>query len=678
MNGKQPLGGTPDIIYHKAILTVFLILLLSGSASFAQQDRRKTRPTQQQVGNKGTISGIDNHAITISLPGNRLKKVQLQDNIILKQTSVQRDDLMVGDTLSVHGRCLNNDKIAAFVVILTPTTSQRASSRPERGSPIRAPNVPVTGKLVELTPLRIETDTGAEKEIILTPDTKIFRETRIQAADLVIGDKIHLLHGKIIVSASAPEALSSSQPSDKRPSSVILPNAPKEFTSCFDAAQMRSTQDSPFGFFDPNMLRFSHSSWYSGYCTTMNDLGAHWASYGASFSFNWNLIQGKKTDGEFNWERVDRLIKHAQANNIHIIGYIKASEPGRNTSESARIIPSLPHDMDGYKKFVQATVERYDMDGKHDMPDLKWPVKYWSVEDEPFAKRYFNGTGADYAVLLTAAYEAIKSADQDAKVICSMVRGTGWLDKSDPRSFMKAFFKKLANIGKHRPYDILDQHWLGTAPKTPQAEQYAVYGEWLEDIRNTASIYGFEKAPFVNLELAGTLEPETSHAADLLKRHIYLLASGIKKILWSGVKAAPDAMLTPKQREDYFRKVCLISGKGVKKPAYYTYKLMVDILDGSDWSKTRAIKVAKGEFIYAFLKHDKPIWVAWNDNKRSTSRIKVPDTIQYVEVIESVPSADTGKDITDYSKVFKRERKSASNGFVDINVDETPVFVIGY
>ncbi len=86
-----------------------------------------------------------------------------------------------------------------------------------------------------------------------------------------------------------------------------------------------------------------------------------------------------------------------------------------------------PYDMEAYKDFVRALVERYDGDGIDDMPGLERPIKYWEVLNEPEAqgkpdetgriKCFFQGSGEEYYELLKATYEAIKEADPEAKVI---------------------------------------------------------------------------------------------------------------------------------------------------------------------------------------------------------------------------------------------------------------------
>ena len=76
--------------------------------------------------------------------------------------------------------------------------------------------------------------------------------------------------------------------------------------------------------------------------------------------------------------------------------------------------PYKPNDMKAYKEFVRRIVERYDRDGIDDMPGLKYPIKYWTILNDPGDQ--FMGTGKEYAEVLRASYEAIKEADPKAKV----------------------------------------------------------------------------------------------------------------------------------------------------------------------------------------------------------------------------------------------------------------------
>ena len=463
-----------------------------------------------------------------------------------------------------------------------------------------------------------------------------------------------------------------------REGKVQLPMPPVTTTSSFDRALMDVKKDSPFGFFDPNMMRFQHLSFYRDFASVMNDMEAYWASFGATFSFGWALIQKKNPDGSYKesyWERHDRLIKSAQAHNIHIIGIIVASEPITG-EQKGRIMPSLPKDLEGYKRFVKEVVERYDGDGKEDMPGLEYPVKYWLIEDEPMWRMYFNGTGSDYAVVLDAAYEAVKSADPGANVICAMLREVGNKASSQPRAFMEDFFKKLAESGNKRPYDIIDQHWIGGEDIY---RQYSFYKEIIEDIDSTARKHGFTSVPFFALEIAGPHNAtEEIQAADLLRRYAILLSFGVKKILWSGVRAAPEMGLNREQMDNYFGRVTLIKGDGEKKPAYWTYKLMVKMLDGSDWDKTEFLQAEDGVYVFKFIKNGMPVWVVCNNNgNESKIKIDAGDDIKTAQVIKAVPEEKYGKDSADYLNLFRHEELSVKEGILEINIGEIPLIITG-
>ncbi len=90
----------------------------------------------------------------------------------------------------------------------------------------------------------------------------------------------------------------------------------------------------------------------------------------------------------------------------------------------------LPDDMAKYGAYVQALVERYDGDGIDDMPQLRGPVRYWEVDNEPDLKNSMVARGAgapydaasfctpaEYAKVLIASSTAIKAASSEARVL---------------------------------------------------------------------------------------------------------------------------------------------------------------------------------------------------------------------------------------------------------------------
>lgn len=57
-----------------------------------------------------------------------------------------------------------------------------------------------------------------------------------------------------------------------------------------------------------------------------------------------------------------------------------------------------------------------------------------------------------------------------------------------------------------------------------------------------------------------------------------------------GVIPPVQAQSNPTQKEIYDGKFAHDPGKGVKKPSYYTYKKMAEILEGGDWNNIKTIK----------------------------------------------------------------------------------------
>jgi hypothetical protein len=88
--------------------------------------------------------------------------------------------------------------------------------------------------------------------------------------------------------------------------------------------------------------------------------------------------------------------------------------------------------MKAYEEFVKRVVERYDGDGKDDMPGLLYPIKYWEVSNEPSMQEelvFFSGSPEDYYDLLRVTYQAVKDADPEALVLHGGIAGFGGMER---------------------------------------------------------------------------------------------------------------------------------------------------------------------------------------------------------------------------------------------------------
>jgi hypothetical protein len=158
--------------------------------------------------------------------------------------------------------------------------------------------------------------------------------------------------------------------------------------------------------------------------------GASWTK-NAPNRWQWGAIEPEPpVDGKhtYVWDFPDALISEYQKagfRNFHI--YTMASNDWAMTKPKnlykrlrpggagARTYPLKPGYLKGYESYIRSMVERYDCDGKDDMPGLLYPVRYWEIEAEWHT--FWKGTAEEYLELLAVANKAVRQADPEAKII---------------------------------------------------------------------------------------------------------------------------------------------------------------------------------------------------------------------------------------------------------------------
>jgi hypothetical protein len=277
----------------------------------------------------------------------------------------------------------------------------------------------------------------------------------------------------------------------------------------------------------------------------IHDFGVSW-DRAFPGPFNWNSIGYK----DFNFDATDRYARQAEDAGFAILAVVwpyndldqqecRSSYPALDFRKYSEIATrtGLPCSEDDYSRFITALVERYDGDGVKDMPDLRYPIKYWEfastpeVQDRAKGELYFTGDGIDYANFLTTTYNIIKAADPDAKVLHGSVFDT------DSRS--TSFWTHV--YGAQPKFDI-------AAVQCTQSCD--------DELKNIITKYNSKPVWVTAVSYSGD---DDTQAKDLFKGHITALGKGAQKIFYDkwritgGGKAELAALNTQTdKRKSYF------------------------------------------------------------------------------------------------------------------------------
>jgi hypothetical protein len=414
----------------------------------------------------------------------------------------------------------------------------------------------------------------------------------------------------------------------------------------------------------------------------------------------WSVVQPTlehRKNGIFNWTVYDMFHGRVPPG-VNILGTIDARPWGSNDlTFKPDTWDFADEEMERYYiMFIQETVERYDGDGIKDMPGLKSPIKYWQVSNEPALRPLVerwedvetvrenlrkNLDPRGFIHLVEITYKAIKEKNPEAKIaLAGMAGGHGFVSK-DPLTFREVhefYLPILQNLsGKY--IDIFDIHYYGDKGEYDKYQGMRIAYDFF---RHALDQNGYQNTEIWFTETAVPSKPfgEKFQAINLIKRYIYPLSFGVKKIFWWNMIEGEGPLL---EEDKPFNHLGLVydgigegdPGYGTKKLSYYTYKKMVEIMEGSDWNNIQTIQEKDGIYIYKFTKQGKYIWVAWNDNKEQKEIVISGINSSQVKITESIPKYESGKDVADYSTAFDIKSKTVSGGKITITLGDAPVFM---
>lgn len=420
----------------------------------------------------------------------------------------------------------------------------------------------------------------------------------------------------------------------------------------------------------------------------VKDVGAKWVRPGIDIT--WPLVQHSRKDiqeGSFDWSITDKLYGNVP-DGVNILATIGV---GQGVKEGNWQFVDKEAEK-AYISYVSAVVERYDGDGKKDMPGLKNPIKYWQIENEPvFIKgrpgpdgNTYNLDWQGFSYLGAITCGVIKEKDPQAQVaIGGMAFGHLVNSKNQEAGRYKKevenFYVPLINDLQSNCADVFDIHYYGNFGAA-QAEYKGMKDVYL-GIRAALDKAGFRNTKIWFTETGSPSKPngEKAQASELVKRFIYPISFGAGKIFWWNMIEG-EAPLEKDKPNNHFGLVydgvgAGDPGYGGKKLAYYSYKKMVEVLEGSDWSSIQTLQSAENTFVYKLNKANQSIWVAWSENG-ADRQIQIGGiNSSRINITESVPKYESGKEVKNYYNAFTTETKTVNNRSVTLDVGKVPVFI---
>ena len=391
----------------------------------------------------------------------------------------------------------------------------------------------------------------------------------------------------------------------------------------------------------------SRADWLALYETTyvtlthaLRESGAGWARVRIS----WSQIQPDAPPAEYVWGLYyDEQLRLVAETPIRLIATV-ADAP--DWAADSPCSPIYPEQLDVFAQFLNDLVDRYRQPPyniKHwelfNEPDYSWP-NGWAGGLGCWADADSQEDGDRYAQMLTVAYEAIKAADPEAKVLMGGVGHDWFTECGGP--FDRYFPDDVMAYGGGDHIDVLNFHYFpdfhaewerwvphGDPPTCGliDDDQGAAYEAWGIDLiakanhfRNRLSTcFGVNKPVWVT-ELAehgyaNNPESLVRQARYVIQGYVRGLAAGVENITWY-------ALVTPNDSYEQG----LLYDDWTPKPAFYAYKTMTAELRGYTYAETLEAPNVEGYLFRNPCEEEKT--VAWGSGVLSFApavRLRVVD-----------------------------------------------------
>ena len=422
-------------------------------------------------------------------------------------------------------------------------------------------------------------------------------------------------------------------------------------------------------------------------------------------------------------ELIDLVVGQGETNLWIVIGSPSNYKfvDGKERKVEKTYLPDGPVSLQAYKDYLTVLVNLVNSYGRKVSGNPDWYVVRWNLYNEVNAE-YRNTFDKDISRAATAyvnfvidSAEILRNLSPQSKIVLAGAGSATDLEGNHGEFYRLGFSKLKQSKLAYEPFDYWGSHWFWEFNNYAKNDagyeakdfinflQNNGYGDKEFLIRAGATYSGQDTQE--RKHLTDNYQSEQKQAEFLIKRFIYNLANGVKKIPWSTIyehkkyqgdlnvhfnymgliyNGIPDGVSKNQECVQGWLP-CPDPGYGVKKLSYYTYKKLIEKLKGSDFDSIQTVKngTVDNLYLYKLLKDDKPVYVAWWDYFKESGyknggvkniTINNLDSSS-VRITEAIPKYTTGAKVTDYNTAFTTETKAVSNGKITITLSGTPVFM---
>lgn len=293
----------------------------------------------------------------------------------------------------------------------------------------------------------------------------------------------------------------------------------------------------------------------------------------------------------YDWSQADRFVLLAQKRGLRILArpFVRSQRPVTSRA---------------YFAALAAAVERYDHDGRDDMPGLRQPVGDWVVDGalNPESARPDDPQAlADFAA---EAYRTIRAADPRSTVIlaaglCELQSG------SEPVVAAEYFRTLLARLGRRLGPASCGGFALGfhLAAEESAHDRLAAFADFLH---REAERGGMAEARLWLLDVSLSEPRAAAYAAEMLKIHLCGLTAGWERIFFFTPLSTADLERDPAGGLDAFQRA---HQRSLTDAAF---KLAASYLARTDWPQAR-IRRDGARWEIVFKEEQLTFVAAWNE-----------------------------------------------------------------